>query len=146
MKNRKIRVNAVSPGGISTPMFSGHGMGLHWHSAHFIFIQEKIVKKIFLLLIVCCHIYFDITMVFLLFNKREITEFEWYLRDHLFRQSNQGREKFQKDQLGKEMLNSYLRYRTSNLEKLNELIDIITENLISRQVLQSRDGQIPTTN
>lgn len=71
-----------------------------------------------------------------MFNKREITEFEWYLRDHLFRQSNQGREKFQKDQLGKEMLNLYLRYRTSNLEKLNELIDIITENLISRQVLQ----------
>ena len=85
-------------------------------------------------------------MVFLLFNKREITEFEWYLRDHLFRQSNQGREKFQKDQLGKEMLNLYLWYQTSNLEKLNELIDIITENLISRQVLQSRDGQIPTTN
>ena len=33
----------------------------------------------------------------------EIIEFEWYLRDHLFRQSNQGREKFQKHQLGKEM-------------------------------------------
>jgi len=33
----------------------------------------------------------------------EIIEFEWYLRDHLFRQSNQGKEKFQKDQLGKEM-------------------------------------------
>ena len=71
-----------------------------------------------------------------MFNKREITEFEWYLRDHLFRQSNQGRKKFQKDQLGKEMSNLYLRYRTSNLEKLNELTDIIIENLVSRQVLQ----------
>jgi hypothetical protein len=82
-----------------------------------------------------------------LFNKREITEFEWYLRDHLFRQSNQGREKFQKDQLGKEMSNLYLRYRTSNLEKLNELTDIIIENLISRQVLQGveRDRSLQLT-
>jgi NAD(P)-dependent dehydrogenase (short-subunit alcohol dehydrogenase family) len=28
LKNRKIRVNAVSPGPIATPMFSGQGMGL----------------------------------------------------------------------------------------------------------------------
>jgi NAD(P)-dependent dehydrogenase (short-subunit alcohol dehydrogenase family) len=28
LKNRKIRVNAVSPGLISTPMLSGQGMGL----------------------------------------------------------------------------------------------------------------------
>jgi NAD(P)-dependent dehydrogenase (short-subunit alcohol dehydrogenase family) len=28
LKHRKIRVNAVSPGGISTPMLSGLGMGL----------------------------------------------------------------------------------------------------------------------
>jgi hypothetical protein len=33
----------------------------------------------------------------------EITEFEWYLCDRLFRQSNQGKERFRKDQLGKEM-------------------------------------------
>ena len=71
-----------------------------------------------------------------MFNKREITEFEWYMRDHLFRQSNQGREKFQKDQLGIEMSKLYLRYRTSNLEKLNELTEIIIENLVSHQVLQ----------
>jgi len=66
----------------------------------------------------------------------EITEFEWYLRDHLFRQSNQGRERFRKDQLGKEMSNLYLRYRTSNLEKMHELTDIVVQRLISRQVLQ----------
>jgi hypothetical protein len=69
-------------------------------------------------------------------NSIEIAEFEWYLRDHLFRQSSQGREKFQKEQLGKEMSNFYLRYRNSNLEKLIELTDIVIENLISRQVLQ----------
>ena len=65
----------------------------------------------------------------------EITEFEWYLRDQLFRQSNQGREKFQKEELAKQMLDLYLRYRNCNLKKLNELTDIVIENLISRQVL-----------
>jgi hypothetical protein len=45
----------------------------------------------------------------------EVKEFEWYLRDHFFRQSNnnQGsssssRQKFQKDTLGKEMMNLYI--------------------------------------
>ena len=44
----------------------------------------------------------------------EIKEFEWYLRDYFFRQSNnnQGssssRRKFQKDTLGREMMNTYI--------------------------------------
>jgi hypothetical protein len=34
----------------------------------------------------------------------EIKEFEWYLRDHLFRQSNQGRQQqFKKESLAQEM-------------------------------------------
>jgi hypothetical protein len=66
----------------------------------------------------------------------EVTEFEWYLRDHLFRQSNHGRERFRKEELGEEMSNLCFRYKNSNLEKLNELADIVIQNLISRQVLQ----------
>ena len=77
----------------------------------------------------------------------EVKEFEWYLRDYFFRQSstnnnNHGsRQKFQKETLGKEMMNMYLRYRNSNLEKLNELVNLVTENLLSRQVIikQSSD-------
>ena len=46
----------------------------------------------------------------------EVTEFEWYLRDHLFRQSNQGRERFRKEELGEEMSNLCFRYKNSNLE------------------------------
>jgi hypothetical protein len=74
----------------------------------------------------------------------EITEFEWYLRDPLFRQSNQGRQKFQ---IGKEMSNFCLRYKNSDLEKLNKLTDIIIEDLISRQVLQqvTTDGSLQLT-
>ena len=34
----------------------------------------------------------------------EVKEFEWYLCDHFFRQSNQGsRQQFQKERLAKEM-------------------------------------------
>ncbi len=78
----------------------------------------------------------------------EITEFEWYLRDHLFRQSNQGRQKFQKQKIAKEMKNLYLRYKNSDLEKLNKLANIIVEDLISRQVIQqiTTDGSLQLAN
>ena len=67
----------------------------------------------------------------------EIKEFEWYLRDHIFRQSNnQGRHKFQKETLAKEMMNLYLRYRNSNLENLNEMVNLVSENLLSRKVMK----------
>ena len=76
----------------------------------------------------------------------ENNEFELYMRDHLFRQSNQGRQKFQKEEIGKEMKNLYFRYKNSALEKLNKLTDII-EDLISRQVLQqvATDGSLQLT-
>jgi hypothetical protein len=51
----------------------------------------------------------------------EITEFEWYIRDQLFRQSNQGRQKFQKQEIGKEISNLYSRYKNSDLVKLTNL-------------------------
>lgn len=77
----------------------------------------------------------------------EITEFEWYLRDHLFRQSNQGRQRFRKEELGKEMSSLCLRYRNSNIDKLNEFAEIVIQDLISRQVLQQIkiDGSLQLT-
>ena len=67
----------------------------------------------------------------------EIKEVEWYLRDHFFRQYNiQGRQKFQQETLAKEMMNLYLRYRNSNLEKLKELINLVSENLLLRKVIK----------
>ena len=66
----------------------------------------------------------------------EIKEFEWYLRDHLFRQSNQGRQLFNTDSLAQEMTSLYLRYRNSTLQYMNEMTNAIVENLISRKVLK----------
>src|SRR5919199_2878976 len=75
----------------------------------------------------------------------EIKEFEWYLRDYFFRQSNDhfaSRQEFQKERLAIEMMNLYLRYRNSNLEKLNELLNLVSENLISRHVIAKKCSNI----
>ena len=44
------------------------------------------------------------------------------------------------------MMNLYLRYRNSNLEKLNELVNLVSENLISRQVIAKRCSNIAGDN
>ena len=77
----------------------------------------------------------------------EIKEFEWYLRDHLFRQSNQGRQQqqFKKESLAEEMINLYLRYRNSSSQHINEMIDAVVENLISRKVLEKFENSLELT-
>ena len=77
----------------------------------------------------------------------EIKEFEWYLRDHLFRQSNQGRQQqqFKKESLAQEMTSLYLRYRNSTSQHMNEMINAVVENLISRQVLKKFESSLELT-
>ncbi|HEX6027950.1 MAG TPA: hypothetical protein VFY64_02815 [Nitrososphaeraceae archaeon] len=78
----------------------------------------------------------------------EIKEFEWYLRDHLFRQSNQGRQQqqqFKKESLAQEMTSLYLRYRNSTSQHMNEMIDAVVENLLSRQVLKKVQNSLELT-
>ena len=72
----------------------------------------------------------------------EIKEFEWYLRDHLFRQSNQGRQLFNTDSLVQEMTSLYLRYRNSTSQHINEMINAVVEKLISRQVLKKVENSL----
>ncbi len=72
----------------------------------------------------------------------EIKEFEWYLRDHLFRQSIQGRQQFKKDSLAQEMTSLYLRYRNSTPQHMNEMVNTVVEKLISRQVLQKVENSL----
>jgi|SRR6187200_580967 len=66
----------------------------------------------------------------------EVKEFEWYLRDHFFRKSNNNNQIFHKETLAMEMMNLYLRYRNSSLDNLNELINLVCENLLFRQVIR----------
>jgi hypothetical protein len=74
--------------------------------------------------------------------------FEWYLHDHLFRQSNQGREqqRFKKESLAQEMTSLYLRYRNSTTSQhMNEMINTVVENLISRKVLKKFENSLELT-
>ncbi len=78
----------------------------------------------------------------------EIKEFEWYLRDHLFRQSNQGRQEqqqFKNDLLAQEMTSLYLRYRNSSSQHINEMINVVVENLILRKVLKKFENSLELT-
>jgi hypothetical protein len=78
----------------------------------------------------------------------EIKEFEWYLCDHLFRQSNQGRQEqqqFKKESLAQEMISLYLRYRNSSSQHINEMINAVVENLISRKVLKKFKNSLELT-
>ena len=76
---------------------------------------------------------------------RRIKEFEWYLRDHLFRQSNQGRQQFKEESLAEEIISLYLRYRDSNLHNMNEIKDIVVENLVHRQVIERMENSLELT-
>lgn len=58
----------------------------------------------------------------------QLNEIEWYLRDHLFRQFNQGRQQFKKESLASEMISLYLRYRNSNLKHMDDMISVVIEN------------------
>ena len=78
----------------------------------------------------------------------EIKEFEWYLRDHLFQQSNQDRrqqQQFKKESLAQGMSSLYLRYRNSSSQHMNEMINAVVEKLISCQVLKKFENSLELT-
>lgn len=68
-----------------------------------------------------------------------IRELDWYLRDHLFRQSNAGKTEFRKELLPNEMATLYLRYRNADLEQLSQLMVSVVKSLVAKKVLDE-DG------
>jgi hypothetical protein len=69
-------------------------------------------------------------------------ELEWYLRDHLFRQSNAGKSGFNKESLPGEMISLYLRYRNADLQQLSQLMIPVADSLIARKVLNQEGGEL----
>jgi hypothetical protein len=72
----------------------------------------------------------------------EIRELEWYLRDHLFRQSNAGKSSFRKESLPSDMATLYLRYRNANLLQLSHLMASVVDDLISKKVLEKYGNEL----
>jgi hypothetical protein len=74
-------------------------------------------------------------------ENREIKELEWYLRDHFFRQSNKGITQFEGKSLTRDLIALYLRYRNYSLERINEMINPVLEDLISRRVITIKNNK-----
>ncbi len=70
------------------------------------------------------------------------SELEWYLRDHLFRQSNADKSSFRKESLPNEMVTLYLRYRNADLQQLSQLMEPVVQNLVSRRVLEQEGNEL----
>lgn len=64
-----------------------------------------------------------------------VRELEWYLRDHLFKQSNAGKTSFSRELLPHEMATLYLRYRNSDPAQLSNIMTSVIEILTAEKVL-----------
>ena len=71
-----------------------------------------------------------------------IKELDWYVRDHLFRQSNAGKSTFRSESLPSEMAALYLRYRNTDLQQLSQLMHPVVEGLVARKVLEQNDNEL----
>ncbi len=69
-------------------------------------------------------------------------ELDWYLRDHLFRQSNKGKNVFGLESLPNEMVTLYLRYRDSDPRRLSENLVPVIAGLVSRKVLDQNGNEL----
>jgi hypothetical protein len=71
-----------------------------------------------------------------------IRELDWYLRDHLFRQSNAGKTMFRRELLPSEMAALYLRYMGADLQQLSDTMTSVIEGLIARKVLEQNGNEL----
>jgi hypothetical protein len=71
-----------------------------------------------------------------------VRELEWYLRDHLFRQSNAGKTSFRRESLPQEMVALYLRYRNSDPDQLSNTMTPVIEILTARKVVRQDSKEL----
>ena len=71
-----------------------------------------------------------------------IRELEWYLRDHLFRQSNAGKTSFRRELLPQEMIALYLRYRNFDPDQLSNMMTSVIEILTAEKVLRQDNDEL----
>jgi hypothetical protein len=72
----------------------------------------------------------------------EIRELDWYLRDHLFKQSSAGKTMFMRDSLPNEMVGIYLRYREADVQQLSETMAPVLQNMAARKVLEDMGNEL----
>lgn len=75
-----------------------------------------------------------------------IKELEWYLRDHLFRQSSAGKSAFRKESLPSDMAALCLRYRGADLQQLSQLMTPVIEGLVAKRVVEQDGNELKLPN
>ena len=71
-----------------------------------------------------------------------VRELEWYLRDHLFRQSNTGNTSFERELLPQKMATLYLRYRNSDPDQLSNIMASVIEILTAEKVVRQDSNEL----
>jgi len=71
-----------------------------------------------------------------------IRELDWYLRDHLFRQSNAGKTAFRRESLPSEMATLYLRYQNADSQQLSETMTLVIAGLAAKKVLEPDGNEL----
>jgi hypothetical protein len=69
-------------------------------------------------------------------------ELDWYIRDHLFRQTNAGKTAFRMESLPNDMVTLYLRYRDHDPVKLSESMVPVISSLVARNVLNQSGNEL----
>jgi hypothetical protein len=71
-----------------------------------------------------------------------VRELEWYLRDHLFRQSNAGNTSFRRELLPQEIATLYMRYRNSDPDQLSNIMTSVIETLTAEKVVRQDSNEL----
>jgi len=72
-------------------------------------------------------------------SKIEISEFEWYFRDFLFKNHSKGIMQLVAETIPNNMIQTYLRYRNSDPAYISSILEIVLENLISSKFIVRSD-------
>ena len=73
-------------------------------------------------------------------SKIEISEFEWYFRDFLFKNHSKGIMQLVAETIPNNMIQTYLRYRNSDPAYISSILEIVLENLMSSKFIE-RSGR-----
>jgi hypothetical protein len=69
-------------------------------------------------------------------------ELDWYLRDHLFKQSNAGKTSLSRESLPSDMATLYLRYKNADLNQLSQIMIPVLEGLVAKKVLEQNGNEL----
>lgn len=78
-------------------------------------------------------------------SKTETNELEWHFRDLLFRNYNKGIIQIPIEDIPRNMIETYLRYRNAEVGHISSILEIVLENLISSKFIDRRANLVCIT-